>query len=54
MSINLTYVKGSSEKLQHILKSHKMKSTFHTESTFHKLFCKPLDPVTTEEKKYGL
>ena len=54
MSINLTYVEGSGEKLQHILKSHKMKSTFHTESTFHKLLCKPLDPVTTEEKKYGL
>ena len=33
MSINLLYVEGTSEKLRHILRSHKIRSTFYTEST---------------------
>ena len=32
MSINLLYVEGTSEKLRHILRSHKIRSTFYTES----------------------
>ena len=41
MGINLAYVEGNSEKPQRFLRSHKIKSTFCTESTFHKLLCKP-------------
>ena len=33
MSINSLYVEGTSEKLRHILRSHKIRSTFYTEST---------------------
>ena len=33
ISINLLYVEGTSEKLQHILRSHKIRSTFYTEMT---------------------
>ena len=29
MSTNLPYIKGTSEKLQYILKSHKIRSTFY-------------------------
>ena len=43
MSINLPYVEGTSEKLRHILRSHKIKSTFYTENTLRKLLCKPKD-----------
>ena len=43
MSINLPYVDGTSGKLQHILRSHRIRSTFHTESTLHKRLCKPKD-----------
>ena len=32
MSINLLYIEGTSEKLWHILRSHKI-TTFYTEST---------------------
>ena len=49
-SINLSYVEGNSEKLGHILRSHKIRSTFYTEMTLHKLFCKPKDRVATENK----
>ena len=41
MSINLLYVKGTSEKLQRILRSHKIRSSFYTEKTLRKLLCKP-------------
>ena len=47
MSINLTYVKGTSEKIQRILKCHKIGSTFYTENTLRKLLCKPKDRVAT-------
>ena len=50
ISVNLAYVEGASEKLQQILGSHKIRSTFYTERTLHKLLCKPKDWVTTEDK----
>ena len=43
MSINLPSAEGTSEKLQHILRSHKIRSTFYTEITLRKLLCKPKD-----------
>ena len=50
MSINLTYVEGTNEKLRHILKSHQIRSILYTESTLRKLLCKPKDQVDTEDK----
>ena len=50
MSINLPYIEGTSEKLQHILRYHKIGSTFYTENILHKLLCKPKDQVATEDK----
>ena len=50
MSINLPYEEGTSEKLRRILISHKVRSTFYTKSTFHKLTCKPKDRVATQDK----
>ena len=50
MSINLAYVEGTSEKLPRILRSHKIKSTFYTESTLRKLLRKLKDRVATEDK----
>ena len=50
MSINLLYVEGTSEKLWFMLRSHKIKMTFYTEMTLHKLLCKPKDRVATEDK----
>ena len=50
MSINLPYVQGTSEKVQHILESHKIRSTFYIEKTLRKLLCKPKDWVATEDK----
>ena len=43
MSINLPNVEGASEKLWCILRSHKIRSTFYTENTLHKLLGKPKD-----------
>ena len=42
MSINLPHVEGTSEKLQRIHRSHKIRSTFYTESVNY-LLCKPKD-----------
>ena len=50
MSINLPDVKGTSEKLQRVLRSHKIRSTFYTENTFRKLLCRPKDRAATEDK----
>ena len=50
MSINLPYIEGTSEKLQHILRYHKIGSTFYTENILCKLLCKPKDQVATEDK----
>ena len=47
---NLSYVEGPSEKLQCILKSHKIRSNFYTESTLGKLLCKLKDWVATDDK----
>ena len=43
-------IDNTSEKLQRILKSHKIRSTFYTESTLRKLLYKPKDRVAREEK----
>ena len=50
MSINLLYSKGTSEKLWCILKSHKIRSTYYTKNTLHKLLCKPKEKIATEHK----
>ena len=50
MSINLTYVEGTSEKLWCILRFHEIKSTFYTENTLRKLLCKTKNRVATEDK----
>ena len=50
MILNLPYAEETSEKLWHILRSHKIRSTFYTECTFHKCFCKPTEWVATEDK----
>ena len=36
--------------MAYILRSHKIRSTFYTENSFHKLLCKPKDRVTTQGK----
>ena len=48
MSLNLPHVEGTSEKLRHILRSHKVISTLYTESTLRKLLCKLKNQVTAE------
>ena len=50
MSINLSYIGGTSEKLRSILRSHKIRSIFYTETTLCKFLCKPKDRVATEDK----
>ena len=50
VSINLPYVEGTSESVWRILRFHKRRSTFYTESTFRKLLCKPKDLAATEDK----
>ena len=50
MSINLSYVEGTSEKLRRIPRSHKIRPTFNTENALHKLLCNPKDQVATEDK----
>ena len=50
ISIHLPYVEGISEKLRRILRSRKVRSTFYTEMTLRKLFCKPKDGVAAEDK----
>ena len=51
IKINVPHVEGASEKLRCILRSHKIRSTFYTESTLCNLVCKLKDGVATENKK---
>ena len=51
MSINLPHIEGTREKLRGILGSHKVRFTFYTEITLHKLLCKPRDRVATEVRE---
>ena len=50
MSVNLPHVQRTSEQLRCILKSDKIRSTFYTENTLCKLFCRPKDGVATKYK----
>ena len=50
MSINLPYIQGTSEKLWHILRSHKVRSTSYNESILSKLLYKLKYQVATEDK----
>ena len=50
MSINLPYSEGTSERLLHKLRSHKIRSTFCTENTFRKILCTTKDWVAIENK----
>ena len=50
----ITCSEGFSEKQWRILRSYKIRSTFYTESTLCKLFCKLKDWVATEDKNYCL
>ena len=50
MSINLSHVEGTSEKLRCILRSHKIRFALYTENYLRKLFCKLKDRVATEDK----
>ena len=50
MSINLPNVEGNSKKLQRIPRSHKIRPTFYTENTLHKLLCEPKHQVATEDQ----
>ena len=51
MNINLPYVEGTTEKLWLILRPHKIRSIFYTESTLRKLLYKPTDLLAREDKK---
>ena len=48
MSINLHYLKDTSEKLRYIFRTHIIRSTFYIENTLRKLLCKPKDRMVTE------
>ena len=50
MSLNLPYIEGNSEKLQRILRSHRIRLAFYIEKTLHKLLCKPKDRQVAEDK----
>ena len=51
MCVNLQYVEGASKKLRHKLRSHKIRSIFHTENILCKILCKPEDRVIAEDIK---
>ena len=48
--ISLPYVEGTSEKLQRILRSHKIGPTFQNKNPLRKILCKPKDRLATEDK----
>ena len=41
---------STTENLRHIFRSYKIRSTYYTEITLHKLLCKPNNRVATEDK----
>ena len=49
MSINLPYIDSASKKLWCILRFHKIRSNFYTESTLCKLSDKPKNRVATKD-----
>ena len=49
MSIIFPYNEDASEKLQGILRFHKIRSTFYTENTLRNFFSKPKNRVATED-----
>ena len=51
MNINLPYVEGTTEKLWLVLRPHKIRSIFYTESKLRKLLYKPTDLLAREDKK---
>ena len=50
MGINLPYVEGTSEKMEHILRSQEIRPNFYTESISRELTFKPKDPIATKGK----
>ena len=50
--MRLKYVKGTSEKLRRILRSHKIVLTFYIESTLRKLLCERKDGIASEDKNH--
>ena len=50
ISVNLSHVEGTSEKLWRILRSHKVRPTFYTENTLRELLCKLRNGIATEAK----
>ena len=50
ISVNLSHVEGTSEKLWRILRSHKVRPTFYTENTLRELRCKLQNGIATEAK----
>ena len=50
ISLNLFYIVGMNEKLQHILRTQKIRSTFYIENTLCKLLCKPKYRMVKEDK----
>ena len=50
MSITILYVENTIERLPHVFKSYKIRSTFYTENTLHKILCKPKDVLLRKIK----
>ncbi|KAK3697277.1 hypothetical protein QZH41_000323 [Actinostola sp. cb2023] len=46
----LPYVKGATEKIQRVLRNHKIKTAVKPVSTLRQLLSKPKDPIPTESK----
>ena len=50
ISVNLSHVAGTSEKLWRILRSHKVRPTLYTENNLRELLCKLRNGIATEAK----
>ena len=46
----LPYVKGTTEKIQRVLRSHQIKTAVKPASTLRQILSKPKDPIPTEKK----